>query len=156
LIVVHGMKLEINPEGLEFTPYSIKYLQEQDAPGMGHLSMWIKMAGTATLLLWSETMGRMMYMMSCGRPLPGNRTQIYQAAATPPRANVPGDPQMAAAMINQSIGFARQLMKEDGPTIARISFREDILTHSDRTLAQYFDWVRAFPRSRAACDFIAV
>jgi phenylpropionate dioxygenase-like ring-hydroxylating dioxygenase large terminal subunit len=156
LIVVHGMKLEINPEGLEMTPYSIKYLQEQDAPGMGHLSMWINMVGSNTLLLWSKTMGRMMYMMSCGRPLPGNRTMIYQAAATPSRPDVAGDQQMAAAMINQSLGFARQLMKEDGPTIARISFREDILTHSDRMLAKYFEWVRAFPRSAAACDFIAV
>jgi phenylpropionate dioxygenase-like ring-hydroxylating dioxygenase large terminal subunit len=156
LIVVHGMKLEINPEALEINPYSIKYLQEQDAPGMGHLSMWIQMWGTSVLLLWSKTMGRMMYMMSCGRPLPGNRTQIYQAAGTPPRPQVPGDTQMAAAMINQSIGFARQLMKEDGPTISRISFREDILTHSDRTLAKYFDWVRAYPRTSAACDFMAL
>ena len=156
LIVVHGMKLEINPEGLEITPHSIKYLQEQDAPGMGHLSMWIKMAGTSALLLWSKTMGRMMYMMSCGRPLPGNRTQIYQAAATACRPDVPGDQQMAAAMIDQSLNFARKLMKEDGPTIERISFREDILTHSDRMLARYFDWVRAFPRSSVACDFIAL
>jgi hypothetical protein len=62
---------------------------------------------------------------------------------------------MAAAMINQSLGFARQLMKEDGPTIGRISFRQDVLTHSDRVLAKYFDWVRAFPRTNVACDFIA-
>jgi hypothetical protein len=46
-------------------------------------------------------------------------------------------------------------MKEDGPTISRISFRQDILTHSDRVLAKYFDWVRAFPRTNIACDFIA-
>jgi phenylpropionate dioxygenase-like ring-hydroxylating dioxygenase large terminal subunit len=154
LIVVHGMKLEINPEGMTITPHSIQYLQSQDAPGMGHLDMWIRMHGSNTLLLWSKTMGRMMYMMSCGRPLPGNRTQIYQAAATP-RREAPGDAQMAAAMINQSLGFARQLMKEDGPTIARISFRQDILTHSDQVLAKYFDWVKAFPRTNVACDYIA-
>jgi phenylpropionate dioxygenase-like ring-hydroxylating dioxygenase large terminal subunit len=155
LIVVHGMKLEINPEDMQFTPYSIKYLQEQDAPGMGHLRMWINMVGSSTLLLWSQTMGRMMYMLSCGRPLPGNRTQIYQAAATVSRPGVPGDEQMAAAMNAQSLAFGRQLMKEDQPTLSRISFRQDILTHSDRVLAKYFDWVRAFPRSSDACDFIA-
>ena len=156
LIVVHGMKLEINPEGVEIAPHSIKYLQEQDAPGMGHLSMWINMVGTNTLLLWSRTMGRMMYMMSSGKPLPGNRTQIYQAAGTQNRLKVPGDQQMAAAMINQSLAFGRQLMKEDTPTFERISFREDILTHSDRMLAKYFEWVRAFPRSIEACEHIAV
>jgi phenylpropionate dioxygenase-like ring-hydroxylating dioxygenase large terminal subunit len=154
LIVVHGMKLDINPEGMVVTPHSIQYLQSQDAPGMGHLDMWIRMHGSSTLLLWSKTMGRMMYMMSCGRPLPGNRTQIFQAAATPKRP-IPGDEQMAAAMINQSLNFARQLMKEDGPTIQRISFRQDILTNSDRVLAMYFDWVRAYPRSSAACPYIA-
>ncbi len=42
LIVVHGIKLNINPQDMEITRYSIKYLQEQDAPGMGHLPLWIK------------------------------------------------------------------------------------------------------------------
>jgi phenylpropionate dioxygenase-like ring-hydroxylating dioxygenase large terminal subunit len=154
LIVVHGMKLEINPEDVTITPHSIRYLQSQDAPGMGHLDMWIHMHGSNTLLLWSKTMGRMMYMMSCGRPLPGHRTQIYQAAATP-RRQVPGDEQMAAAMNTQTLAFGRQLMTEDRPTFSRMSFRQDILTNSDRVLAKYFDWVRAFPRSSLACDFIA-
>jgi hypothetical protein len=121
---------------------------------MGHLDMMIHMHGSNTLLLWSKTMGRMMYMMSCGRPLPGNRTQIYQACGTP-RRDVPGDEQMAAAMNNQSLAFGRQLMNEDRPTFSRISFRQDILTHSDRMLAKYFDWVRAFPRTSVACDYIA-
>jgi phenylpropionate dioxygenase-like ring-hydroxylating dioxygenase large terminal subunit len=154
LVVVHGMKLDINPESVTITPHTLEYLQSQDAPGMGHLDMMIHMHGSNTLLLWSKTMGRMMYMMSCGRPLPGNRTQIYQAAATPLR-DVPGDEQMAAAMNNQSLAFGRQLMDEDRPTFSRISFRQDILTHSDRMLAKYFDWVRAFPRTNIACDYIA-
>lgn len=154
LKVVHGIKLDINPEAMEVTPHSIKYLQAQDAPGVGHLDMWINMVGTNTLMLWSPMMGRMMYMMSCGRPLPGNRTQIFQAAATPIRANVPGDAQMGQAMINQSLGFCRQLMREDGPIMAKISFRQDLLTHSDRVLAKYFEWVNAFPRSSVACGYV--
>jgi phenylpropionate dioxygenase-like ring-hydroxylating dioxygenase large terminal subunit len=72
LVVVHGMKLDINPESLKITPHTLEYLQRQDAPGMGHLDMMIHMHGSNTLLLWSKTMGRMMYMMSTGRPLPGN------------------------------------------------------------------------------------
>lgn len=155
LIVVHGIKLNINPQDMEITRYSIKYLQEQEAPGMGHLPLWIKMHGSNTLLLWAPMMGRRMYLMSSGRPLPGNRTQIFQAAATAVNEELPGDKQAAAAMIQQSLGWARNLMKEDGPVISRISFRQDMLTHSDRVLAKYFDWVRAFPRSSAACDFIA-
>ena len=154
LVVVHGMKLDINPESLKITPHTLEYLQSQDAPGMGHLDMMIHLHGSNTLLLWSKTMGRMMYMMSCGRPLPGNRTQIYQACGTP-RRDVPGDEQMAEAMNNQSLAFGRQLMNEDRPTFTRISFRQDILTHSDRMLAKYFDWVRAFPRSSVACPYIA-
>jgi hypothetical protein len=68
---------------------------------------------------------------------------------------VPGDEQMAAAMNNQSLAFGRQLMNEDRPTFSRISFRQDTLTHSDRMLAKYFDWVRAYPRTSVACDYIA-
>jgi phenylpropionate dioxygenase-like ring-hydroxylating dioxygenase large terminal subunit len=154
LTVVHGIKLDINPESVRITPHMIEYLQSQDAPGMGHLDLMIRMHGSNAILLWSETMGRMMYMMSCGRPLPGNRTQMYQAAGTP-RRDVPGDEQMAAAMNKQSLAFGRQLMAEDRPTLDRISFRQDVLTHSDRMLAKYFDWVRAFPRSSVACDYIA-
>lgn len=154
LVVVHGMKLDINPESVKITPHTIEYLQSQDAPGMGHLDMLIHMHGSSTLLLSSMTMGRMMYMVSCGRPLPGNRTQIYQACGTP-RRDVPGDEQMAAAMNNQSLNFGRQLFNEDRPTFSRISFRQDILTHSDRMLARYFDWVRAYPRTSIACDYIA-
>jgi hypothetical protein len=62
---------------------------------------------------------------------------------------------MAAAMNTQTLAFGRQLMTEDRPTFSRMSFRQDILTNSDRVLAKYFDWVRAFPRSSLACDFIA-
>lgn len=154
LKVVHGMQLEINPEDMKITPYSIQYVQEQVAPGMGHLRMNIHMIGSNTLHLVGETMGRMMYLMSTSRSLPGNRTQIYQCAATP-RRDVPGDEQMARVMIEQSLNFGRRLMDEDTPILDRISFRQDILTHSDRVLAMYFDWVRAFPRSAVACDFIA-
>ncbi len=154
LVVVHGMKLDINPESVKITPHTLEYLQSQDAPGMGHLDMLIHLHGSSTLLLSSMTMGRMMYMVSCGRPLPGNRTQIYQACGTP-RRDVPGHEQMAAAMNNQSLNFGRQLFNEDRPTFSRISFRQDILTHSDRMLARYFEWVRAYPRTSIACDYIA-
>jgi phenylpropionate dioxygenase-like ring-hydroxylating dioxygenase large terminal subunit len=155
LTVVHGIKLDINPQDMEVTRFSIKYLQEQVDPRMGPLSLWINMHGSNTLLLWAPIMGRPMYMMSSGRPLPGNRTQIYQAAATPVTDESPDDQAAAAAMIQQSLAWARKLMQEDGPVISRISFREDTLTHSDRVLAKYFDWVRQFPRSSAACDYIA-
>lgn len=155
LKVVHGMQLEVNPQDMKITPHSIDYIQEQVAPGMGHLRLRINMVGSNTLLLSGPTMGRMMYLLSTARPLPGNRTQIYQSAATPRREGVPGDEQMAAAMIQQSLKFGRQLMDEDTPILNRISFRQDVLTHSDRVLALYFDWVRQFPRSSVACDFIA-
>jgi nitrite reductase/ring-hydroxylating ferredoxin subunit len=154
LKAVHGMQLEINPEDMKITPLSIEYVQDQIAPGMGKLRLHIHMIGTNTLILTGETMGRPMYMMSTSRSLPGNRTQIYQSVATP-RRDAPGDEQMAAAMIEQALKFGRQLMDEDVPIINRISFRQDVLTHSDRVLAKYFDWVRAYPRSSIACDYIA-
>lgn len=155
LIAVHGMKLEVNPQDLNITPYSIQYIQEQVTPTMGYVRMNVHMIGTNTLHLTGEMMGRMMYLMSTSRSLPGNRTQIYQCAATA-RRDEPGDEQVAAAMIEQSLQFGRRLMEEDMPILNRISFRQDVLTHSDRVLAMYFDWVRAFPRSSVACEYIAL
>ncbi len=59
-----------------------------------------------------------------------------------------------AAGLDVGLAFGDQLAQEDNPVMEGIHFREDSLLKQDRALAKYVRYVKAFPRSKGACDFL--
>src|SRR5690606_1079985 len=115
LKAVHGLQLEINPEHVKVTPYSIQYIQDQIAPGLGAMRLHIHLMGSAALSLKNSSTPVPTYLFSAGRPLAGGRHHLYQVAAVPRRPDAPDDAAAAKLAIEQLLAFGRQLVAEDTP-----------------------------------------
>ena len=154
LKAVHGMDLTVDPAGIERLPHGLRYAQAMHVPGQGAIEQQVRIFGTNCLTFRSRIMGRDVFQMSAGKALPGNRTLSCMVAATNRSTGAPGEDAMIDAILDQGIAFGRKLFEEDDRVLRAISFRQDVLTASDRMLAAYLAYVRAFPRSDIAADMI--
>lgn len=155
LRAVHQIDLQVNPENVEIKGQRVRYTQTMNIPGMGPINQEVNIFGTNCLTFEAAFMGRRVFQMSAGKALPGNRTLASMMVATPRSSGAPGEDQMIEAVLEQALNFGRTLFKEDNLVMNTISFRQDILTHSDRMLANFLKYVRSYPRTSIACDMIA-
>lgn len=155
LMAVHKIQLDVNPEDVEITPHRMHYFQTMDVPGIGKLRQEVFVFGTNCVIFMSQFMGRLVMNMSNGKALNGNRTLHTMITATPKGTGQPGEAELIDMALAEGMRFGRQLFNEDMPIMNRLKFRRDILTHSDRMLARYLDYVRSYPRTSIACDMIA-
>lgn len=155
LRAVHQIDLHVNPENVEISGQRVRYKQTMTIPGMGPIDQQVNIFGTNCLTFEANFMGRQVFQMSAGKAVPGNRTLASMMVATPKSTGKPGEDQMIDAVLDQALNFGRTLFKEDEIVMRSISFRQDILTHSDRMLVNFLDYVRKFPRTSIACDMIA-
>lgn len=154
LMAVHKIDLDVNPEGVEIHPHGMRYNQKMTIAGMGEIEQEVHVFGTNCLVFVAEFMGRKVWNMSAGKALPGNRTQSSLLVATPKGTGQPGEEQMIGAVLEAALMFGRNLFAEDEVIMKNISFRQDILTHSDRMLVTFLNYVRNYPRTSIACDMI--
>jgi hypothetical protein len=61
---------------------------------------------------------------------------------------------MAEQILAMAEGFMASIIEEDEPVMQTIRFREGVLIPSDRELALYLKYVRAFPRANPLADFM--
>lgn len=151
---VHQIDLSVNPEGVEVTPHGMRYAQTMNIPGMGPLEQHVTIFGTNCLIFETSFMGRLVYQMSAGKALPGNRTLASMMVATPKSTGEPGEDEMIDNVLEQAMNFGRTLFEEDDIVMSSISFRQDILTPADRQLSNFLAYVRKYPRTTIACDMI--
>lgn len=155
LTAVHNIELTVNPEDVDIRPHGMSYLQKMNIPGVGELNQLVTVFGTNCLVFQSEFMGREVWNMSAGKALNGNRTMASLVVATCNSRGAPGEDQMIDAVLEAALMFGRNLFAEDDAIMNSIRFRQDILTYSDRMLANYLNYVRSYPRTNIACDMIA-
>ena len=155
LRAVHKIELDVDPQNVERWPGRIRYSQEMTIPGMPPITQIVNIFGTNCLVFEGVMMGRRVYNMSAGKPLPGNRTLHTMMSATTKSAGGPGEDEMVKAIIAQGIAFGKQLFEEDDMVMRSIHFRQDTLTETDRMLVTFLRYVREFPRTDIACDMIS-
>ncbi len=155
LRAVHKIELEVDPKNVERWPGRMRYSQEMTMPGMPPMTQTVNIFGTNCLVFEGNMMGKHVYNMSAGKPLPGNRTLHTMMSATAKSTGAPGEDEMVKAIIQQGLAFGRQLFEEDDMVMRSIRFRQDTLTETDRMLMTFLRYVREFPRTDIACDMIS-
>ncbi|HEY8351034.1 MAG TPA: Rieske (2Fe-2S) protein [Sphingomonadales bacterium] len=155
LAAVHGIQLEVNPEDVNIAPHHIHYFQTMVIPGIGPMKQEVHVWGTNCVQFRTEFMGRPVFQMSAGKALPGHRTLSNLIVATPRSSGAPGEDEMIDIALTEGLRFGNKLFSEDETIMRNLRFRQDLLTHSDRMLARYLDYVRSYPRTSIACDMIA-
>lgn len=122
----------------------------------------VRVTGTNTVAFLRKSMFGCVLNMWTGTPVLGGRTKGYLVSAIP---RPPGDaplpapgPGEAPSMVEQILamaeGFMASIIEEDEPVMQTIRFREGVLVPSDRELALYLKYVRAFPRANPLADFM--
>jgi len=154
LISVHGIRFNKAPVDFPVTGRTISYDQDMMLPGLGETKQSVTLFGTNGIVLKSNIMGRDTFMMSVGLAIAGPVTRTFNTTATWKDSGKAGDAQMIDQHLKMVEQFGLQLNREDDPVMRSVSPRLDNLTKSDRGLAAYFNFVRAYPRTDVAGDMI--
>jgi nitrite reductase/ring-hydroxylating ferredoxin subunit len=88
-------------------------------------------------------------VFGCSRP---NKSGIYAGIVTrrsEEDCNVAG-----LALLNEMKVFESYVLNEDLPVLNTIRYRPGTLTKSDKTLARFLDYLRAYPRAHPSAPFI--
>lgn len=89
-------------------------------------------------------------MTPFGLPRPGE-TRVFAIIAA---RKADGGETSTADFLREVTELEMRVVSEDIPVISTIHFRPGTLTRSDRTLAKFLDYLRAYPRCHPSADFI--
>jgi len=150
LRVLHGLKIDCNPDQIHVGPYKIEYDVRFEDPNLGIFDQSIRVSGTNTIALSGKLNGMSVLSMATGTPTPDGRTHGWSVTATP---KAEGDDEARAQRIAIGQAFFQRLIEEDTPIMSTIRFREGLLIDADRALARFFQYVKKFPTAQPAARF---
>ena len=150
LRVLHGLKIDCNPDQIHVGPYKIEYDVRFEDPQLGIFDQSIRVSGTNTIALSGKLNGMSVLSMATGTPTPDGRTHGWSVTATPLSE---GDDETRAQRIQIGQAFFHRLIEEDTPIMSTIRFREGLLIDADRALAMFFQYVKKFPTAQPAARF---
>jgi hypothetical protein len=150
LRVLHGLKIDCNPDQIHVSPYKIEYDVRFEDPQYGIFDQSIRVSGTNTIALSGKLNGMSVLSMATGTPTPDGRTHGWSVTATP---MAEGDNEARAQRIQIGQAFFQRLIEEDTPIMSTIRFREGLLIDADRALAMFFQYVKKFPTAQPAARF---
>ncbi len=145
LRVLHGLKIEFNPDDIRVGRYGFEYDVRFEDPKFGIFDQEIRVTGTNTIALTGELNGMKVLSMATGSPMDGGRTKGWMITATP--HNAAEDQAVLQQRIEIGEAFFKRLIDEDQPIMSSIRFREGVLIEADRALARFLKYVRGFPKS---------
>ncbi|MGB9383032.1 Rieske 2Fe-2S domain-containing protein [Candidatus Binatus sp.] len=149
LRVLHGLKIECDPDAIEVGDYRIQYDVRFEDPNLGVFDQRIRVTGTNTIALAGRLNGMAILSMATGTPTPDGRTHGWSVTATP-RAE--GNDAEREQRLQIGEAFFRRLIQEDEPIMKTIRFHDGLLIDADRALARFLQYVRRFPTARPAAD----
>jgi nitrite reductase/ring-hydroxylating ferredoxin subunit len=150
LRVLHGLKIDCNPDQIQVGPYKIEYDVRFEDPNLGVFDQSIRVTGTNTIALAGKLNGMNVLSMATGTPTPDGRTHGWSVTATPLSE---GDADTRAQRIQLGQAFFHRLIEEDEPIMSTIRFREGLLIDADRALAMFFQYVKKFPTAQPSARF---
>ena len=83
LRVLHGLKIECDPDAIEVSDYRIQYDVRFEDPNLGVFDQRIRVTGTNTIALAGRLNGMAILSMATGTPTPDGRTHGWSVTATP-------------------------------------------------------------------------
>ncbi len=149
LRVLHGLKIECDPDAIEIGDYRIQYDVRFEDPNLGIFDQRIRVTGTNTIALAGRLNGMAILSMATGTPTPDGRTHGWSVTATP-RAEGSDAEREQRLQIGEA--FFRRLIQEDEPIMKTIRFHDGLLIDADRALARFLQYVRRFPTARPAAN----
>ncbi|HEY6300957.1 MAG TPA: Rieske (2Fe-2S) protein [Candidatus Binatus sp.] len=149
LRVLHGLKIECDPDAIEVGDYRIQYDVRFEDPNLGIFDQRIRVTGTNTIALAGCLNGMAILSMATGTPTPDGHTHGWSVTATP-RAE--GNDAEREQRLQIGEAFFRRLIQEDEPILKTIHFHDGLLIDADRALARFLQYVRRFPTARPAAD----
>jgi len=150
LRVLHGLKIDFDPNQIEVGKHRIQYDVRFEDPNLGVFDQTIRVTGTNTIALAGRLNGMSVFSMATGSPTPDGRTHGWMVTAVP-RAE--GDDALRAQQLQIGEAFFKRLIDEDTPVLSTAHFHEGVLIEADRALAMFFQYVKRFPRARPAARF---
>jgi len=149
LRVLHGLKIECDPDAIEVGDYRIQYDVRFEDPKLGVFDQRIRVTGTNTIALAGRLNGMAILSMATGTPTPDGRTHGWSVTATPKSE---GNDDERAARLQIGEEFFRRLIQEDEPIMKTIRFHDGLLIDADRALARFLQYVRRFPTARPVAN----
>jgi nitrite reductase/ring-hydroxylating ferredoxin subunit len=150
LRIVHGLKVDCDPDQIDVGKYRIQYDTNLIDPQLGEFNQRIRVTGTNTIALTGKLGGFTILSMATGTPTVEGRTHGWMITATP---LAEGSADERRARIEMGEAFFQRLIKEDEPIMSSIRFREGVLIDADRALARFFQYLKRFPTNRLASRF---
>ena len=150
LRVLHGLKIECDPDKIDVSDHRIEYDVRFEDPNLGIFDQSIRVTGTNTIALSGKLNGMSILSMATGTPTPDGRTHGWSVTATP---RTEGNEQEREQKIQMGQAFFHRLIEEDQPIMSTIKMREGLLIDADRALARFFQYVKRFPTARPAARF---
>ncbi len=150
LRVLHGLKIDCDPEQIEVGEYRIEYAVRFEHPDFGMFDQQIRVTGTNTIALVGRLNGMAILSMATGTPTPDGRTHGWSVTATP---LADGSASEREQRLQLGAAFFARLIEEDEPIMKTIRFREGLLIDADRALARFLQYVKRFPTARPAAKF---
>ncbi|MCC7411163.1 MAG: Rieske 2Fe-2S domain-containing protein [Gammaproteobacteria bacterium] len=155
LHALHGMTVLTRPGMVSRPdPHHFEYPVVFEDPKYGRMEQFCRVFGTNVLTLGGQMQGQPLHTMFAAMPLPGNRTQGWTIISTRKGDGSEADEQRVQMMLGGGEAFFRSLVDDDDPIMRRAHFRNDSLSASDWALAEYFDYVRNYPRAHPSAKFI--
>ncbi|MDO8431633.1 MAG: Rieske (2Fe-2S) protein [Candidatus Binatus sp.] len=142
LRVLHGLKIECDPDAIHVGDYRIQYDVRFEDPTFGIFDQRIRVTGTNTIALAGRLSGMGILSMATGTPTPDGRTHGWSVTATPKNEGTAEERENRLAI---GEAFFRRLIQEDEPIMQTIRFHDGLLIDADRALARFLQYVRRFP-----------
>jgi nitrite reductase/ring-hydroxylating ferredoxin subunit len=149
LRVLHGLKIECDPDAIDVGDYRIQYDVRFEDPNLGVFDQRIRVTGTNTIALAGRLNGMAILSMATGTPTPDGRTHGWSVTATP---KAEGSDAEREQRLQIGEAFFRRLIQEDEPIMKTIRFHDGLLIDADRALARFLQYVRRFPTARPAAE----
>jgi nitrite reductase/ring-hydroxylating ferredoxin subunit len=149
LRVLHGLKIECDPDAIDVGDYRIQYDVRFEDPNLGVFDQRIRVTGSNTIALAGRLNGMAILSMATGTPTPDGRTHGWSVTATPKSE---GNDAEREQRLQIGEAFFRRLIQEDEPIMKTIRFHDGLLIDADRALARFLQYVRRFPTARPAAE----
>ncbi len=154
LRVLHGLKVEYDPDDVKVTDHGLDYDVHFESPQFGAFDQHIHVSGTNTISLSGKMAGMDALSMFTGTDLPNGHTMGWVVTATSQAAS---DSEEERQVVEQRLAmmeaFFCGLIEEDTPVINTIHFREGILLPADKALAKFLAYVRRYPKAHPLAEF---
>jgi len=150
LRVLHGLKIDFDPDRFEIGDYRIQYDARFEDPNLGVFNQRIRVTGINTIALAGTLNEMPVLSMATGTPSPDGRTHGWMITATP---RSQGDPALRDQQLQIGEAFFKRLIDEDTPIMSTAHFHEGVLIEADKPLALFFQYVKRFPTARPAARY---